>query len=281
MRRVSVFDGWLALTSQIEDQPQVMVLGRQIAKTAMGITHEPLRHWYNPGAPLLLAGSAGLFLLGLLWLLLRPRLLHWLVLIPILGVILLGGLSQDAPASQRYVMATPLIALVVAIPLGAGARWLWSVWPRFRPLIAVALVLLLGWIAWTNLSYYFFDVFDSYVLGGHNTEVATAVARYLDDQDSPPEVYFFGLPRMGYYSLSTIPYLVPQVKATDVAQPIEAEPDWKLRTATAFLFLPERADELAHIQSRYPGGETRRIDDQDGDWLFLAYEVASPSAAGP
>jgi hypothetical protein len=280
MRRVTIFDGWLSSTAQIDHQPQLVVLGRQIVNSAMGITHMPLRYWYNPGTPLLLAGSAGLFLLGLIWLLLRPRLLHWLVLLPIVAVIILGGLSQDAPASQRYILATPLIAIVVAIPLGIGGRWFWSAWPHFRPLIAVVLVLLLSWLVWSNLHYYFFEVYDSYILGGPNTETATAVAKYLDELDSPPDVYFFGLPRMGYFSLSTIPYLVPQVNAVDVAQPIDGEPEWQLGESTVFLFLPERAGELRFVQSRYPGGVKREARDQNGDSLFWAYEVIEPAAGG-
>lgn len=279
MRRVTVFEGWLDQMAQIEGQPQLMILGRQMARTAAGITHLPLRHWYNPGSPLLLAGSAGLFLLGLLWLLIRPRLLHWLILLPVAAAVVLGGLSQDAPASQRYVLAAPFVALIAAIPLGIAATWLWTAWPRFRPLIAAGLVLVLGWLAWSNVQYYFFDVYDSYVLGGRNTEVATAIARYLDEQDPPPNVYFFGQPRMGYFSLSTIPYLAPRVTAEDIAQPLQAEPAWPLSSATVFLFLPEREDELAFVQTKYPGGAARWMSDDKGEPLFLVYEVAAP--AGP
>ncbi len=278
MRRVTVFDGWLDQMAAIEGQPQALILARQVARAAGGITHLPLRHWYNPGSPLLLAGSAGLFLLGLLWLLLRPRLGGWLILLPIAAVILLGGFSQDAPASQRYVMAAPLMAIVVALPLAVTARWLWLAWPGYRPVIAVALLLGLGWLVGSNLRYYFFDVFDVYVLGGRNTETATAMAYYLDDLEPPPAVYFFGMPRMGYESLATIPYLAPQVTAEDIAQPLQAAPDWSLAGPTVFLFLPERQEELAFVQASYPSGLTRQLKDDKGELLFLAYEVAAPTA---
>lgn len=280
MRRVTVFSGWLEQMAAIEGQPQVLILFQQVTRAAAGITHLPLRHWYNPGSPLLLAGSAGLFLLGLLWLLLRSRLLHWLVLLPIAAVIVLGGLSQDAPASQRYVLATPLIALVVALPLAVTTRWLWQAWPRHRIVVAAALILGLSWLAWSNVHYYFFEVFDTYVLGGRNTETATAIAHYLDELDPTPVVYFFGQPRMGYDSLATIPYLAPQVTAEDVAQPLQAPPDWSLSGTTVFLFLPERGDELAAIRSSYPDGLTRQVNDDQGAPLFLAYEVAAPPLVG-
>ncbi len=276
MRRVTVFNGWLEQMAQIEGRPRLLILGEQLSRTAMGITHLPLRHWYNPGSPLLLAGAAGLFLLGLLWSLLKPRLLHWLILLPILAVIVLGGVSQDAPASQRYVLVTPMIAILVALPLGVSASWLWQAWPRFRFMIVIALFMVLTWLAWNNLSYYFSEVFDSYVLGGRNTQVATAVANYLDHKEPPPSVYFFGQPRMGYYSLSTIPYLAPQVTAEDIATPLTAEPNWTISEAAVFLFLPEREEELAFVRSKYPGGEYRQFSNQLGDLLFVAYELPAP-----
>jgi 4-amino-4-deoxy-L-arabinose transferase-like glycosyltransferase len=280
MRRVTVFGGWLEQMAAMEGQPAPVILARQVARTAAGITHVPLRHWYNPGSPLLLPASAGLFLLGLLWLLLRPRLLGWLVLLPILAVILLGGLSQDAPASQRYILATPALATVVAIPLAVVARWLWRAWPRYQSLIAVTLVLGLGWLALSNLQFYFFEVFDSYVLGGPNTQTATAIAHYLNDQEPSPKVYFFGPPRMGYHSLATIPYLAPQVMAEDINQPLDSPPDWPLASVTIFLFLPERQGELALVSRRYPGGTVRQIDDAQGQPLFLAYELVAPTPPG-
>lgn len=280
MRRVTVFDGWLEQMAAIEGRPQGLVLAQQLARAAAGITHLPLRHWYNPGSPLLLAGSAGLFLLGLLWLLLRPRLLHWLILLPIIGVVFLGGLSQDAPASQRYVLATPLIAIVVVLPLAVATRWLWLAWPRYRVAVAFALFLGLSWLAWSNVHYYFFEVFDTYVLGGRNTETATAIAHYLNDLEALPTVYFFGQPRMGYDSLSTIPYLAPQVTAEDVAQPLQSVPDWSLSGPTVFVFLPERKGELAFVRSAYPGGMTDRVNDNQGAALFLTYEAPALPPTG-
>jgi hypothetical protein len=168
----------------------------------------------------------------------------------------------------------------VAIPLAVAARWLWLAWPRYRPLLAVTVVLALSWLAWSNVHYYFFEAFDSYVLGGRNTQVATAIAHYLNQQDPAPKVYFFGQPRMGYRSLATIPYLAPQVPAEDVSQPLQAAPAWRLTSATVFLFLPEREDELSLVRAGYPGGAMRQVGDDAGQPLFLAYEVAAPTRAG-
>jgi hypothetical protein len=248
--------------------------------TAFGITHLPLRHWYNPGAPLLLPGAAALFVLGLLWALANLDLRYLLLLLPLGAVVVLGGLSQDAPASQRYAIATPLVAVLVALPLAESARWIGREWPRYRPLTAAALAAVVAWLAYDNLHYYFAEVYERYVLGGFNTEVATAVARYLDDQAAPPDVYFFGFPRMGYYSLATIPYLAPDVEAHDILEPLNGAPVWQLDGRTIFIFLPERGDELAYVQAAYPGGRRGEARNGRGELLYVTYEVGSAAARG-
>lgn len=275
-QRVSIFNGWLDQTVQREGKPALFVVWDQIVKSALGFTHLPLRHWYNPGVPLLLAGAASLFILGVLWSLIQFNLISVMLLLPLVAVIVAGGLSQDAPASQRYVIATPIVAILVALPLVQTAAWLQRVWPHYRRLFVGGLALIMMLIAVSNLRYYFFDVYDHYVLGGFNTEVATAVARYLDEQDPESEAYFFGFPRMGYYSFSTIPYLAPEVKANDILEPLTANPDWQLSNPTIFIFLPEREDESQFVEEAYPRGVKRYVRNQDGLLLFIAYEAAEP-----
>ena len=109
----------------------------------------------------------------------------------------------------------------------------------------------MAWIVATDLNYYFSEVYESYVLGGHNTKVATAVANYLDEKEPPPDVYFFGFPRMGYYSLSTISYLAPDVNAEDVLEPLVARPAWRLAARI------RRPSEQTHL---------RRCRDGEGDF---------------
>jgi hypothetical protein len=123
------------------------------------------------------------------------------------------------------------------------------------------------------LQYYFLKVYDQYVLGGLNTIVATEVAEYLDEQPEPLTVYFFGFPRMGYFSLSTIPYLEPDVQAQDIIDPLTAEPDWTFSGPVRFIFLPERLHEMQYIQTAFPGGEYQEFYNPDGTPLFMVYQV--------
>jgi len=276
MQRVTIFNGWLENQMAMTGQPAGQVILGEMRKTLLGFTHVPLRHWYNPGTPLLLAVPAALFWSGLLWAIYLFDLRSLLLLLPILSVVALGGLSQDAPASQRFVLATPTTAILIALPLGQAAAWLRALWPRYRAAIAAAALLVMSLAALNDLHYYFAEVYDAYVLGGHNTQTATAVARYLQEQDDPTQnVYFFGLPRMGYYSLSTIRYLAPGMRGHDVEEPLTAPPAWRMEGPAIFIFLPERANEMVHVQAAFPGGIKQVVaaGAPRASPLFVAYEV--------
>lgn len=279
LQRVSVFnDGWMEGQVARTGESEAMVILKQMRDTALGFTHLPLRHWYNPGSPLLLAVPAALFLAGFLWIFAELHLGTFLLLLPLLALVLLGGFSQDAPASQRYVLALPSVAILVVLPLAKGVAWLGSFWQERRRSLAVMALMILVLASANDLRYYFFEVYDEYVLGGYNTETATAVAHYLQRQKpASQKVYFFGPPRMGYASHSTIPYLAPEMKGEDVAAPLQIPPGWSLDGPTIFVFLPERVAELELVQTAYPGGRTYTVPAAGRDGvrpLFVAYKVA-------
>lgn len=273
LQRVTIFNGWLEQQIFLENRSALAVIWGQITKAALGFTSEPLRLLYNPGSPLLLTTASGLFLLGLIWLLAHLNLRNVLLILSLLALVITGGLSVDAPASQRFIIAAPIAAIFVALPIAAVANWLGKNWPAQRWLVMIAAIILIIGIAANDLRYYFFEVYDSYVLGGVNTEVATQLAYYLDEQETSPDVYFFGAPRMGYYSFATLPYLVPEINAQDIERPLESEPDWQLSGPTVFIFLPERESELAHVASAYPQGNKIEMEQANGNPLFIVYSV--------
>ena len=275
LSRVSVFSGdWLPQAMAQNEQTAVQVITGQMLTTALGFTHQPLRLLYNPGSALLLGGAAALFLMGIFWAVMHFDLKYLLITLPLLAVIISGGFSHNPPASQRFIMAMPLVAIMVVLPLRLAGDWLAQLWPRARNLLVIGLSLVLAVIIWTDLHYYFFEVYDTYVLGGGNTEVATQVAYYLRDHEIPEQkVYFFGFPRMGYFSLATIQFLAPRMDGEDVIEPLSAPPDWGLEGPTLFLFLPERLPELDWVRMRYPDGRYREFFSDKGTMLFAAYEV--------
>ncbi len=275
LRRVSVFNGWLEGEIARLGQPAWEIIAVQMQATALGLVHEPLRHWYNPGVPLLLPLAAALFIAGLAWLIYSADLRSLLLLLVLGALVVLGGFSLDAPASQRYVIAAPATMILVALPLAQGMAWLEPAGRRARQAAAAVAIVLLALVVLRDLDFYFNDVYDSYVLGGYNTETATAVARYLEQQPAAT-VYFFGLPRMGYASLSTIPYLAPHMSGHDVDSPLTAAAPWALDGPTLFIFLPERLAELEHVRAAYPGGREapgQRWSGGDRMPLFTVYAV--------
>ncbi|HEX6386324.1 MAG TPA: glycosyltransferase family 39 protein [Anaerolineae bacterium] len=274
--RVTILGERLAQEVVLRQQSPAQFIAGQAMQAALGFTHEPLRLLYNPGVPLLLAGAATLFLLGLIWAVTHFDLRYLLLFLPFLAVIISNALSQDPPASQRYILAMPLAAILLAVPLGQAARWMWQLWPeRRRAVVALAAILMVA-IALADLHYYFFDVYDDYVLGGFNTETATEIAYYLrDDEPSTQRVYFFGFPRMGYFSHSTIPYLAPHVAAQDVNAPLAEPPNWPVTEPTLFIFLPERLGELEYVRASYPSGRYQEFYSEKGQFLFAVYKVVS------
>lgn len=279
LNRVTILGERLEQEVAFRGEPAVQILAGQLRSAVLGFTQEPLRLLYDPGAPLLLTGAATLFLLGFIWGITHFDLRYLLLFLPLLSAIASNTMSQDPPASQRYIFAMPAVAIILAVPLGQLGQWMDRLWSeKLRVGRVVTAVLLLGVVV-QDLHYYFFDVYDSYVLGGINTQVATDIAYYLEEQEpADQKVYFFGFPRMGYFSLSTIPYLVPEMEGEDITDPLGAPPEWQLNGPTQFIFLPERLEELEHVREAYPNGAYQEFyAEADPEiLLFAVYEIDRP-----
>ena len=275
MQRVTIFNGWLQAEEFRTGLSTVPIILDQMQKAAAGFTHTPLRLLYDPGVPLLLTGAATLFLIGVVWGILHFDLRYLLLLMPLVSAVITSGFSLDPPASQRYIMSIPLVAVLIALPLGQAVKWLRQLWPERRRIVLTVAALIMIVIMFVDLRYYFFDVYDNYVLGGWNTETATEIAYYLRDHEiQKQKVYFFGAPRMGYYSLSTIPYLAPEMQGEDVVEPLTKAPEWQLDGPTLFVFLPEREHELEHVRRTFPNGRVQKNVHDRGQQIFIVYEVS-------
>ena len=273
LNRVTIIGERLDSMAVLDGLPPAFVVLRQMWLAALGFTQIPLRLLYDPGVPLLMSFAASLFLIGVAWSLLRFDGRSGLLLLPLLSVIFLSGFSQDPPASQRFILAMPAVAVLVARPLGLVGGWLRLLWPGGKMWILGGTAVVLLWLALVDINFYFGDLYDSYVLGGGNTVVANEIAEYLQAEPKPPTVYFMGFPRMGYYSLSTIPYLAPQVDAIDVVEPISVPPDWPIGDPTLAIFLPERLNELRFVQEAYPNGSYEEVYDEENQLLYAVYRI--------
>lgn len=271
--RVTIWGERLASMAAAEGQPQLLLVLRQMSQAAQGFTHLPLRLLYEPGTPLLMPLAAGLFLAGLAWAVLRFNAKYALLLLPLLAIVFLSGFSQDPPASQRFVLAPPVVVIFMALPVALLGRWLQKLWPMGRAWIWLGTAVLILWLSVVDITFYFGRLYDHYTLGGFNTVVATEIAEQLQAEAEPPDVYFFGFPRMGYFSLATIPYLAPQVTAVDAIEPLTVVPEWNIEETTLFIFLPERLDELALVQQAYENGVYEEFRNEDSQFLYAVYRV--------
>lgn len=274
MNRVTIFGAWLEGELARGERTTADIILDNTVNGLLGFTHEPLRLLYNPGSPLLLSGAALLFLLGVLWALFNFDLGFLLLLLPLLAAVASNAISQDSPASQRYIMAMPLVALFVAVPLAQAAAWLREQYPRYRTAALASVFALLLLVAAVDINYYFNRAYaGGYVLGGLNTQVATEIAYFLRDKEpADQDVFFFGFPRMGYFSLSTIPFLAPEKQAQDVIEPLIGPSALPLRGPTLFIFLPERLHELEFVRQQAPGGTVQEFRSEAGELLFVVYE---------
>ncbi len=274
MNRVTVLGDKLDAEMERTGNSAVQIIGDQMRLTALGFTTEPLRLLYDPGVPLLLPLAAALFILGVIWGIWHFDLRYLLIFLPLLAAVFAGSISGSAPASQRYVMVMPLVAVLVAVPLAQFAAWMQQFWPDFKLLIVSSVIALLLVIGLIDINYYFRQVYQGYVLGGLNTVVATDVAGYLQDQEPhKQDVYFFGFPRMGYFTHATIPYLAPDMIGYDVAEPLSDAPTWSAAGPTIFIFLPERLAELQYVQTAFPGGVYQEVFQDNGQLLYAVYQI--------
>jgi 4-amino-4-deoxy-L-arabinose transferase-like glycosyltransferase len=273
LNRVTIVGDRLASMATTAGSSPFLVVLRQMGQAALGFTHLPLRLLYEPGVPLLLPLAAGLFLAGLAWALLHFDGRVGLLLLPLLSVPILSGFSQDPPASQRFILAMPAVAILVALPVGLVGRWLRQLWPESKVWVGLGTAVLLLWLVLVDITFYFGDLYESYELGGLNTVVATDIALTLQAEDAPLDVYFLGFPRMGYFSLATIPYLAPEVHAIDLIEPVATPPAWPIEKNTWIIFLPERIDELAFVQQAYPNGVYEEERDDQGRFLYAVYRL--------
>jgi 4-amino-4-deoxy-L-arabinose transferase-like glycosyltransferase len=283
VNQVSIFaSGWLEAAQPVFDKSATELLIDQFRLAALFPVLSPLKGWYTPSAPLL-GPAAVLFSLGLviatIWVFRREyfplALAYWAAV---------GGvaLTIEPSATQRLVITTPLLALLVTI----GLRALFRIITRLldlRPQYAATLAgtAVAGIIVW-NVLYYFLDPSTNRRYFDENGLVATELGYYLRDLGPGYTVYFSGAPRMWYYGFQSLPFLARDARGIDVPVPWDETAPPSVSGPTVFAFLPERVDELQQVRSWFPGGELHefRVPEfrKDGPPLVTTYALNSPSA---
>jgi 4-amino-4-deoxy-L-arabinose transferase-like glycosyltransferase len=276
MVRVSILGNWLVHETEMVGKPGWLIILQQIGLSFLGLINEPLRAWYTPGVPLLRPAAATLFLIGLGTLLLKPRDHRFHLLgLWIIAICLSGGLSDSVPAAQRYVAIAPALAILIGFGLDQIAVQISQIFKRFGSIVHPLALCVIVIISLGELQFYYCEYTPNSDFGGANGQVAQRLAYTLHDRSSHWEVLFWGFPRMGYYSIPSIQYLVPEIKGLDMNQPWGSPQNPKPTSDyLIFILLPDHESELDAIRDDYPGGKLIHEFDTNGQTLYWLYEIS-------
>ena len=278
---------WLAQEALNTGRSEAQVLWQQTQKALLSFnTSQDNSPAFGSGSPLLKNGLALLFILGVMMSILRVKqhqygmALLWLLIPLAWGVLLI-----ETPSSHRLVAVLPIVCLLAAIALVGIGEWVIALYKsnestaeKSRHLLLPVLLVIAAVIALNEMLFYFGAYRQTHTFADRNTEIAHGVADYLNTLDGDTTTaFFYGPPNM-YINFPTIPFLAQEFSANqnlfDV--PPEGEtavlPDPTSPTIT-FIFLPERAHEIAATQAEFPGGKQQTISGFHANPLFYTYEV--------
>lgn len=276
MERVSILGDWLDNEIIITGKPAWEILLKQLMLGAQSFTYLPLQHWYRPEVALLRPISAGIFLLGLIYLISRPResrsimLVLWLVM-----YIFIGGLSESTPASQRYVAAAPVCILILAVGISETGSLFEKLWRAPERIVTAVMLGIAIFVSAEDANFYFNKYTKkSYVeLAGTNGVIAQEIANDLLDKPKGTQAFFFVAGGMGYYAIPSIPYLAHNVEGFDVGLPWgSAENPVPSSDHLVFIFLPANMTDMPVIQEAYPNGTLHEKKNVEGQTLYWLYE---------
>jgi hypothetical protein len=251
-----------------------MVLLNQAKLGVLGYFDEPSRHWYTPGVPLLRAIPGVVFLLGIALTLLHPKDERFHLLWIWLGAIALAvASSESTPAAQRYVAAAPALALMIGFSLSQLGS-LFSKWiPKGAKAIQISIIIISLLLAADDALFYYLEYTGQSEFSGFNGMVAQRLANRVKSEPPGTELYFTGYPFMGYESISSLPYLAPQMTYVNVNSPWgEAEFPAPQGKRVLFVFLPNHDSDRAAMESDYPGGTWTEEDTSKGEVLYWMYD---------
>jgi 4-amino-4-deoxy-L-arabinose transferase-like glycosyltransferase len=239
--------------------------------------------FYGAPRPILGLAAGVLFVLGLGTATARARQPGFLPLAAWWwGVIAALSFITGAPSYQRLATTAVPAAFFVAVALERIAAVVGRAVPGLTPRrLAGALALAVAVLGAIELRWYFGEYDRRGFYCPPNDDVGEALGKYAQRRLGPgSRVVLFGAPRL-FTDFPSVGYYAAGVAMTDVAEPLRAplSGDLAREPRSAFVFLPERADELRFVRARFPRGAIETVRGRHGEPLFVVYRPAA-SAAG-
>ncbi len=276
-----VQSGWLAGAAQMTGRSIPALLWQQVSDCLLMFTYYPASAFYLGSMPLLDQLTAAVFVLGVaysLWHTREPRflLLNLWLLASVLGA---AALTNPAISVYRVLVVLPAVATLAAL----GAVKLIQV-VRLRARLdrrvgLAAAVAFAGVVALINVSYYFTQLVPGCGFEDSYTRLASRLGAYLRTVDPAYRAYLYGAGRFAYGIHPSVDFLSGGLpiqnleeygKTSTTGPPPPALPDGG--RGSIFLFMPDRRQELAAVEARYPGGTTRELTDC-GSVVMLIYTL--------
>jgi len=287
--------GWLGREAARTGTSQLQLLSQQLWRSALAFNATlDTGTSYGPSVPLLSFAAGVLAILGFILAFLRSQRLRYNMLIVwvVITIIFAGALLLSPPNSHRFIISAPAICLLAAIALieltnamtdrvkthdtvpGLETSRLQS-----KALLLIVPLLIAATIASFDIGYYFGQYRNQHHFGDRNTEIAYAMADYLNSLEGDWSAYFYGPPSM-YVDFPTIPFLVGNFqKDLNLFDVLESGTDLPPLESSnlVFLFLPERVGELGLTKLDFPAGQEQIFNGYYSSPLFHVYEVLNNS----
>jgi hypothetical protein len=214
------------------------------------------------------------FYLGVLVVILRWRRPSAGILVITLFVsMIIGGVSVQAPSSQRLILLPPVLALLITSGLVVIQEWLAERWSQLRLPSMLMLTLALVWMMVENVHFLFNRYFPNEVYGSLNGEVAQEIAVILQDEQPELPIFFFGGDRMQFDSIPSLAYLAPEYHAQSYGSIEELDFLQIGLEHTFVIVLPEQLDTLQALRQSYPEASENARYNRHGRLLFYTFEV--------
>jgi len=277
LNRVSIIGDWLDKQVASTGVPAWRIVADQIVIAFQGYTYTPLLSLYMPDQPVLLSLDAAFFYVGLVLIVIRYHDSRMVLLgLWLTAISMIGGLSESTPAAQRYVAAVPACAMLVGMGLDGIAETLSGLWGKGAFIFKALALGLLAVMMTSNLYLYFVKYTQKSVVDNtfSNSQIAQKLADILAETPESTQVIFFGTPNMGYRSIPSIQYLVPDVEGTDINEPwISAFKPVFHSDKLVFVFLNDRKEQIPAVQADFPTGNLEPVFAWNKEVMFWVYAV--------
>lgn len=274
-------NGWLVREVAHTGQSTLAVMAKQTVNALLIFNYHPARWYYDARVPMLGLLTGALFVMGVLYALLRTRDRRFLLLnVWFWGTFIPGQVLvvDPAPSAYRTLGLLPAVCIMAALALVTLAELVFSWLKKGRRVLVTAFIvaLLVVEAVW-NLNYYFRVWAPAFLYSDVKSRTASLVGDFIAGLPPGTQVYLVGGKDLLANNWSSLRYLSSGKPAEPIQTPLnEALNEIQVLPPAVFVLTPDREQEMAILEQTYPGG--RRFEENvAGIPYFLAYEIGLPA----